>query len=351
MLVFKALITHVEQTGKLWVCALKYLSDCFAPHVSTVSDVCFRGGPVHGLRRRRSIADPRQTTTAKESDIGCQRVTSMSRLDQKGQSRLSWLSVVAVHLSAAQAIATNSAPNLEIREDAQLFVVDTLGCSNACPGGLGYSEAGGSAGDGICSDGGPGAVDGRCAYGTDCDDCGTRMPLPKCTDSCADANDGVCQDGGRGSVSDSCAHGTDCTDCHPRSPFEMGSSRVSRALVVESPTRPPWRPPVAPPLMPPSEPPSTQPPAPPSTPPFGPPSTPPFAPPSTPPSAPPSTPPSEPPSTPPYEPPSTTPSARPTPPPPTSPIPNLPPSFLIDAALISPVTPPVAPPVTPLSEP
>jgi hypothetical protein len=109
-------------------------------------------------------------------------------------------------------------------------------CANTCP----YAS------DGACDDGGPGALSGICAYGTDCEDCGPRelaaaprttpvppsgqpvpspraipapSPLPNlalCSDSCRSSNDGACDDGGPGAQHDVCAYGTDCSDCGPR---------------------------------------------------------------------------------------------------------------------------------------
>ncbi|MBT3219441.1 MAG: hypothetical protein HN348_10145 [Proteobacteria bacterium] len=123
------------------------------------------------------------------------------------------------------------------------------------------------AGDGMCDDGGPGSLFSVCDYGSDCEDCGPRLPdcgndvlEPKgselcdgtdvgtmtcadlgipygillcngscdgydtsqcsqtqlCDDTCTYANDGVCDDGGPGSVYSVCSLGTDCTDCGPR---------------------------------------------------------------------------------------------------------------------------------------
>mmetsp|Transcript_127985 Transcript_127985/g.239459 ORF Transcript_127985/g.239459 Transcript_127985/m.239459 type:complete len:621 (-) Transcript_127985:96-1958(-) len=79
-------------------------------------------------------------------------------------------------------------------------------------------------GDGICYDGGPGSAGAFCPYGTDCDDCGSRPPLPNatvCSDTCEYAHDGQCHDGGPGSDGPWCTYGTDCGDCGPRSPDEI----------------------------------------------------------------------------------------------------------------------------------
>ena len=50
--------------------------------------------------------------------------------------------------------------------------VPPMVCTNAC-GGNGLIP-----GNGICQDGGPGSEFSECPYGTDCDDCGLRVPSP-----------------------------------------------------------------------------------------------------------------------------------------------------------------------------
>lgn len=105
-------------------------------------------------------------------------------------------------------------------------------CSNECT----------DSDDGLCDDGGPRADYTICRYGTDCEDCGVRVPEETCTDECVDGltpwtNDGVCDDGGANSDYASCLYGTDCTDC--------GSRDLSAA-----PTHPPF-PPIASPTPPP----------------------------------------------------------------------------------------------------
>ena len=77
--------------------------------------------------------------------------------------------------------------------------------------------------NGVCDDGGEGASFDKCDFGTDCLDCGDRLetePLPLvCTETCGPgpgspgtgkSGNGVCEDGGRGAVNDDCRLGTDC---------------------------------------------------------------------------------------------------------------------------------------------
>jgi len=171
------------------------------------------------------------------------------------------------------------------------------------------------ASDGVCDDGGPGAVTGSCRLGYDCTDCGLRTILPPspppppepvqppppppltptwCTNTCPTASDGWCDDGGTflsggsQSVFNSCALGTDCIDCGPRNMFPP-----------EPPPEPPQPPPL-PPASPPSSPSPSLPPAPPPVSPLSPPSPPlpPHMPPTKPPPLPPCVPPPLPPSTP-----------------------------------------------------
>ena len=119
-------------------------------------------------------------------------------------------------------------------------------------------------GDGDCDDGGAGAEYDACSLGTDCQDCGIRVPdkppsplppsphpaappVPPATaqgtspapsppppspsppppdiatgdcvddpDACVYTGDGDCDDGGPGNDYDLCPFGTDCTDCGPR---------------------------------------------------------------------------------------------------------------------------------------
>lgn len=87
--------------------------------------------------------------------------------------------------------------------------------------------------DGVCDDGGPGAVYADCPMGTDCADCGPRSEsgpggVPPsdfpgdypgggtCDDSCPWAYDGECDDGGPGAMWSVCPLGSDCSDCGPR---------------------------------------------------------------------------------------------------------------------------------------
>ena len=159
------------------------------------------------------------------------------------------------------------------------------------PGGL-CSDSCWKAGDGLCTDGGPGSQtvwyanvhNGNfdhssympdytgprhdCAYGTDCTDCGVRNasfapptfppippappPMPPitpggavCTNTCdacavsddqstcARFQDGHCDDGGPGSRSAQCPVGTDCADCGTRlAPPRAHQSHHAAALTV-----------------------------------------------------------------------------------------------------------------------
>eukprot|EP00900_Chrysochromulina_parva_P011793 jgi/Chrpa1/20614/Chrysochromulina_OHIO_Genome00026547-RA len=102
-------------------------------------------------------------------------------------------------------------------------------CNDLCVGFPTYAS------DGFCDDGGPGAEFPDCQYGTDCTDCGPRVPLapppsvappstPLCTETCVWASDADCDDGGPGAEFTSCALGTDCTDCGPRVPLAPPST-------------------------------------------------------------------------------------------------------------------------------
>ena len=115
------------------------------------------------------------------------------------------------------------------------------------------------ASNGICEDGGPGSVSHEhCNLGTDCFDCGPRTmpplpPLPPpppwmlCSNTCPGyAHTGACQDGGTGAMSDRCAYGTDCADCGPRNmlpPSLPGSPSPPPGL--QSPPPPPAQSPVS----------------------------------------------------------------------------------------------------------
>ena len=85
--------------------------------------------------------------------------------------------------------------------------------------------------DSLCDDGGPGAAEyADCIYGSDCADCGPRMPvaapMATCTKDCVGipsyASDGDCDGGGPGAEYLGCQLGTDCAtacaDCGPRFP-------------------------------------------------------------------------------------------------------------------------------------
>jgi len=83
-------------------------------------------------------------------------------------------------------------------------------------------------GDSECDDGGAGAEFAECLFGTDCQDCGSRISYPPpsvsspstntviCTDTCFYASDTDCDDGGLGSEYAICNEGSDCADCGPR---------------------------------------------------------------------------------------------------------------------------------------
>ncbi|MFK8003043.1 MAG: serine/threonine protein kinase [Polyangiales bacterium] len=78
-------------------------------------------------------------------------------------------------------------------------------CTNTCQ----YAN------DNDCDDGGENSLTGLCAFGTDCNDCGSRSAV-SCTNTCQYARDGECDDGGRGSLHAVCPLGTDCADCGNR---------------------------------------------------------------------------------------------------------------------------------------
>ena len=106
-------------------------------------------------------------------------------------------------------------------------------CNDLCVGNPTYAL------DGFCDDGGPGAEFPDCQYGTDCTDCGPRVPRSPppssstlCTETCVWASDVDCDDGGPGSEFNACTYGTDCSDCGPRVPLapdasgDMGSAEA-----------------------------------------------------------------------------------------------------------------------------
>jgi hypothetical protein len=110
-------------------------------------------------------------------------------------------------------------------------------CNDLCVGFPTYAS------DGFCDDGGPGAEFPDCQYGTDCTDCGPRVPLapppsvappstPLCTETCVWASDADCDDGGPGAEFTSCALGTDCTDCGPRVPLAPPSTTLCTETCV-----------------------------------------------------------------------------------------------------------------------
>ena len=79
-----------------------------------------------------------------------------------------------------------------------------------------------SAFDGLCEDGGEGAVSNQCPFGTDCADCGSRIgevalhAEALCTNECAWAFDSACDDGGANAEFEVCLLGSDCNDCGSR---------------------------------------------------------------------------------------------------------------------------------------
>jgi hypothetical protein len=83
--------------------------------------------------------------------------------------------------------------------------IGNVGCKDTCS----------SAADGVCSDGST-LEFVECAFNTDCSDCGPNLPLPDCTDTCANSDgtlmvlDGIC-DESEGSAT--CDIGSDCSDC------------------------------------------------------------------------------------------------------------------------------------------
>ena len=111
-------------------------------------------------------------------------------------------------------------------------------CNDLCVGFPTYAS------DGFCDDGGPGAEFPDCQYGTDCTDCGPRTPLAPppsatlCNDLCVGfptyASDGFCDDGGPGAEYPDCQYGTDCTDCGPRVPLAPPSTTLCTETCVYS---------------------------------------------------------------------------------------------------------------------
>lgn len=93
-----------------------------------------------------------------------------------------------------------------------------LNCNDACHYAL----------DGSCDDGGPGSAYFECSAGSDCTDCdggadrtGSADARAGCEDTCAFASDGACDDGGRHSTYEECGPATDCHDCGARTAEEM----------------------------------------------------------------------------------------------------------------------------------
>lgn len=116
--------------------------------------------------------------------------------------------------------------------------------------------------NGLCEDGGLASVAAICTLGTDCEDCGYRVPTTvACSNTCANhANDGVCDDGGQApNARGTCPWGTDCADCGSRV-VVPGSAR--RALQQAAAASPPPSPSPSPPSPSPSPPPPPRPPPP-----------------------------------------------------------------------------------------
>ena len=183
-------------------------------------------------------------------------------------------------------------------------------CSNECSSSPEYVS------DGVCDDGGPGAIFDACALGSDCIDCGgvprcgllpppalpPARPLPPmppppsppplaphvgspspsvpnppgcvCANTCvgnvAFGSDGVCDDGSPGAMYSSCALGTDCEDCGGEL---LCGQFPPPALPPSPPAIPPTSPspePPEPPQHPPAQPPPYRPPAWPPLPPLSP---------------------------------------------------------------------------------
>ena len=130
-------------------------------------------------------------------------------------------------------------------------------CTNAC-----YR-----ANDGICSDGGLGSsFPSLCDYSSDCADCGRRVyGASLCENSCAGADNGICEDGGvlesggfyettlvRGIRTSPCGYGTDCNDCPTRVIESYGAlSYLARPTPPEpaaAAPQPPPPPPAPPPV-------------------------------------------------------------------------------------------------------
>ncbi len=108
------------------------------------------------------------------------------------------------------------------------------GCTNTCE--FSFNT--------FCEDGGEGSDYNFCELGTDCADCGPRdftigpdmgldlsLDIPTdlaieeeylCTNTCFWADDGDCDDGGVDSDYSICDVGTDCIDCGPRLPDGTG---------------------------------------------------------------------------------------------------------------------------------
>ena len=103
------------------------------------------------------------------------------------------------------------------------------------------------ASDTDCDDGGPGSEFGDCALGTDCTDCGPRQPIRPpppppnvpgalCGESCLYTSDALCDDGGPGSEYAECTYGSDCADCGPRVPRPPPPMAICTKDCIETPS-------------------------------------------------------------------------------------------------------------------
>ena len=55
-----------------------------------------------------------------------------------------------------------------------------------------------------------------------------------CSDTCKYGRDGSCDDGGKKALYTACKYGTDCTDCGPRLPMKTPSYSASTASTMST---------------------------------------------------------------------------------------------------------------------
>ena len=55
-----------------------------------------------------------------------------------------------------------------------------------------------------------------------------------CSDTCKYGRDGSCDDGGKKALYTACKYGTDCTDCGPRLPMKVPSYSASTASTMST---------------------------------------------------------------------------------------------------------------------